>query len=200
MVHRQLGAVAAADVVSALARKARIKTVPQASDLRAEPQYRPSAPMTRFLRCRDLTCRWPGCSVPAERCDIDHTVPHPVGPTHPSNCKLYCRTHHLIKTFFSGPDGWRERQLPDGTMIFVSPSGRRYTTKPQGALFFPQLATPTETLTISGTIPEAPQSGDPTRRLAMPTRQRTRAQDRAYRINWERGVNKRRWDADPPPF
>lgn len=85
-------------------------------------------------------------------------------------------------------------------MIFVSPSGRRYTTKPQGALFFPQLATPTETLTISGTIPGAPQSGDPTRRLAMPTRQRTRAQDRAYRINWERGVNKRRWDADPPPF
>ena len=88
MVHRQLGAVAAADVVSALARKARIKTVPQASDLRAEPQYRPSAPMTRFIRCRDLTCRWPGCSVPAEWRDIDHTVPHPVGPTHPSNCEL----------------------------------------------------------------------------------------------------------------
>mgnify|MGYP001947183910 FL=1 len=190
-----IGAVTA-DVVSTLARKSHIKTVPQPSDLRAEPQYRPSVPMARFIRCRDLTCRWPGCSVPAERCDIDHTVPHPVGPTHPSNCKLYCRTHHLIKTFFSGPDGWREQQMPDGTMLFISPSGRRYITKPQGALFFPQLATPTETLRI----PEAPQAGGPSRRLAMPTRQRTRAQDRAYRINWERGVNKRRWDADPPPF
>ena len=190
-----IGAVTA-DVVSTLARKSHIKTVPHPSDLRAEPQYRPSVPMARFIRCRDLTCRWPGCSVPAERCDIDHTVPHPVGPTHPSNCKLYCRTHHLIKTFFSGPDGWREQQMPDGTMLFISPSGRRYITKPQGALFFPQLATPTETLRI----PEAPQAGGPSRRLAMPTRQRTRAQDRAYRINWERGVNKRRWDADPPPF
>ena len=131
-----IGAVTA-DVVSTLARKSHIKTVPQPSDLRAEPQYRPSVPMARFIRCRDLTCRWPGCSVPAERCDIDHTVPHPVGPTHPSNCKLYCRTHHLIKTFFSGPDGWREQQMPDGTMLFISPSGRRYITKPQGALFFP---------------------------------------------------------------
>ncbi|MDY6999274.1 MAG: hypothetical protein SW019_21985 [Actinomycetota bacterium] len=77
-------------------------------------------------------------------------------------------------------------------MVFVSPSGRRYTTKPHGALFFPQPGTPTETLTIS----QAPASGGPHRTLAMPARRRTRA----YRISWERSVNKRRWDADPPPF
>jgi len=47
--------------------------------------------MARFIRCRDLTCRWPGCDQPAAVSDIDHTVPYPVGPTHASNNKLYCR-------------------------------------------------------------------------------------------------------------
>ena len=184
------------DAVAALSRTARITTVPHPKDLRTELHYRPSAGLADFIRCRDLTCRWPGCDVPAPRCDIDHTVPYPVGPTHPSNCKLYCRPHHLIKTFFSGPDGWRELQLPNGTMLFVSPTGRRYTTKPQGALFFPQLAEPTEALTIT----EPPPGGRPYRALAMPIRRRTRVQDRAYRITWERNLNVRRWAADPPPF
>jgi hypothetical protein len=67
-----------------------------------EPGYRPSAALTDFLRWRDLTCRWPGCDKPAECCDIDHTVPWPYGPTHPSGNKHYCRTHHLIKTFLTG--------------------------------------------------------------------------------------------------
>ncbi|WP_214631560.1 HNH endonuclease signature motif containing protein, partial [Mycobacterium tuberculosis] len=35
------------------------------------------------------------------------------GPTHASNLKCYCRTHHLVKTFW----GWRDQQLPDGTLI-----------------------------------------------------------------------------------
>jgi hypothetical protein len=52
-----------------------------------EPGYRPSARLARFIRCRDLTCRFPGCDRPAQFCDIDHTVPYPYGPTHPSNLK-----------------------------------------------------------------------------------------------------------------
>ncbi|MCP3812034.1 HNH endonuclease, partial [Mycobacteriaceae bacterium Msp059] len=78
----------------------------------AEPAYRPSVALSVFIRWRDLTCRFPGCDAPVERCDIDHTAPWPLGPTHPSNTKLYCRTHHLVKTFFPG---WSDRQLPDGT-------------------------------------------------------------------------------------
>jgi len=66
---------------------------------------------------RDLTCRFPGCDCPAEFADIDHTVPYPVGPTHPSNLKMLCRKHHLLKTFYTGPNGWRDRQLADGTTI-----------------------------------------------------------------------------------
>ncbi|MGV0795299.1 DUF222 domain-containing protein, partial [Mycolicibacterium sp. XJ1819] len=69
-----------------------------------DPSYRPSAATAEFIRWRDLTCRWPGCDTPAAKSDIDHTVPWPHGPTHPSNTKLYCRSHHLIKTFC----GWTD--------------------------------------------------------------------------------------------
>jgi hypothetical protein len=36
-----------------------------------ESRYRPSAALERFVRCRDLTCRFPGCDRPAEFCDVD---------------------------------------------------------------------------------------------------------------------------------
>ena len=36
-----------------------------------------------------------------------------------SNLKCVCREHHLIKTFW----GWQDQQLPDGTLIWTSPSG-----------------------------------------------------------------------------
>uniref|UniRef100_UPI0023612ED8 HNH endonuclease signature motif containing protein n=1 Tax=Mycolicibacterium septicum TaxID=98668 RepID=UPI0023612ED8 len=62
----------------------------------AEPGYRPSVALSEFIRWRDLTCRFPGCDAPAARCDIDHTMPYPLGPTHPSNTKLYCRAHHRL--------------------------------------------------------------------------------------------------------
>jgi hypothetical protein len=34
----------------------------------------------------------------------------------------------------------------------------------------------------------------------MPTRKRSRAAERAARIDSERGLNEARWAADPPPF
>ncbi|MDT5208127.1 MAG: hypothetical protein QOF67_542, partial [Mycobacterium sp.] len=87
-----------------------------------EPGYRPSAALNDFLRWRDLTCRWPGCDKPAHKCDIDHTVPWPYGPTHPSDNKHYCRIHHLIKTFLTGACGWTDQQLPDGTVVLTAPT------------------------------------------------------------------------------
>jgi hypothetical protein len=66
------------------------------NDAAPEPGYRPSAALDRFVRCRDMTCRFPNCDRPAECCDVDHTIPHPVGPTHPSNLKCLCRKHYLL--------------------------------------------------------------------------------------------------------
>ena len=96
-----------------------------------------SPTLADFVRCRDLTCRFPGCDAPAERCDIDHTVPYPVGPTHASNLKCLCRYHHLLKTFWNGADGWRDRQLPDGTVVWTAPTGHTYTTYPGSKHLFP---------------------------------------------------------------
>ncbi|WP_454791374.1 HNH endonuclease signature motif containing protein [Mycolicibacterium lutetiense] len=144
----------------------------------AEPQYRPSVALSEFIRWRDLTCRFPGCDAPVERCDIDHTAPWPAGPTHPSNTKLYCRAHHLVKTFCPG---WSDRQLPDGTVEFTAPTGHTYTTEPHGAAMFPALSQPTGDLTL----PE-PQAPTPNRGAMMPTRRQTREQDRQDRIAEER--------------
>ena len=40
------------------------------------------------------------------------------------------RYHHLLKTFWNGANGWRDRQLPDGTVVWTSPTGHTYTTHP----------------------------------------------------------------------
>jgi hypothetical protein len=76
-----------AATVTELAKHATLRPVAIPKDLVAEPNYQPSAALARFIRYRDLTCRWTGCDQPAQFCDIDHTVPYPVGPTHPSNNK-----------------------------------------------------------------------------------------------------------------
>ena len=187
-----------AETILHLAGHARLRPMVPAAQLKAEPRYRPSTALADFIRARDLCCRFPGCDKVAEFCDIDHTTPYGLGgPTHPSNLKLLCRVHHLLKTFWCGQNGWGERQFADGTIVWTSPSGRTYTTKPGGALFFPQLATPTEELSIAVPTRDGPAPG---RGLQMSTRQRTRAADRAARIGAERGIHEARWAADPPPF
>lgn len=164
--------------VRAQAQTARLTPLTRAGE--AQSGYRPSAALSAFIRWRDLTCRWPGCD--AAVCDADHTVPYPAGPTSRANLKLYCRTHHLIKTFYCGPGGWSERQAPDGTVVFTSPTGHRYTTDPAGAALFPALSVPTGepvAATVIGSVAA-------NRGLAMPTRSRTREADRRARIERER--------------
>jgi hypothetical protein len=69
------------------------------ADTPPEPGYRPSAQLERFIRCRDMTCRFPGWDRPAEFADIDHTIPYPLGLTHASNLKCLCRKHPVRKTY-----------------------------------------------------------------------------------------------------
>jgi hypothetical protein len=196
----------AAQAVRQMATSAKLRPVVHPKDSVPEPRYRPSTALADFIRCRDLTCRFPGCDRPAEYADIDHTVPWPLGPTHPSNLKLLCRTHHLLKTFYGGPSGWRDRQEPDGTVIWTAPTGHTYATKPGGSVFFPTLAVPTGELVLPTSTSNTANRG-----LMMPVRRRTRAADRAARNNWERGINEARLAAeaeaariaalnDPPPF
>jgi len=189
-----------APLLAATIERATVREIVHPGDGPPEPQYRPSRALADFVRCRDLTCRWPGCDKPAYDCDLDHTVPWPFGPTHASNIKCYCRFHHLLKTFWCGVGGWREQQLPDGTLIVTSPTGHTYTTKPGSALLFPALCQPTATLWAPGHEPTVPPSIN--RALMMPKRRRTRNDNLARRIQAERKLNNEyvAQRNKPPPF
>jgi hypothetical protein len=135
-----------ADQVRDLAKTATLVPVecPAVTD-REALRYQPSAALERWIRCRDLTCRFPGCDRKAWICDIDHTTPFnhadPAagGLTVPWDLACYCREHHRLKTFLCGPGGWRDEQLPDGTIILTSPTGREYRSTPAGYDLFPQM-------------------------------------------------------------
>ncbi|MFV8161875.1 DUF222 domain-containing protein [Mycobacterium sp. 134] len=115
----------------------RLVTEPEV-DAAAALRYQPTVSVQRWVRCRDLTCRFPGCEHPAESCDIDHTVPFDHsdpsrgGLTVPANLKCLCRFHHRLKTF----GGWSDEQYPDGTVVWTSPSSKIYRTTPGGADLF----------------------------------------------------------------
>ncbi len=181
------GGIVPTPVLSQLIRGgAKVRPIAPPSD-EAEPHYRPSAELAEFVRMRDLYCRAPGCDVPADRCDLDHTIPYPIGPTHASNIKCLCRTNHLMKTF----GGWHDIQLPDGTVVWISPSGRKYLTKPGSRLFFETWDTTTADLPPPSIV--VPNTGD--RGLMMPRRRRTRAAEYAAWIKAERARNE-----VPAPF
>ena len=59
----------------------------------------PSARLAQAIKIRAGTCRFPTCTVPADRCDLDHHEPVPRGPTSGSNMDPFCRRHHRGKTF-----------------------------------------------------------------------------------------------------
>ncbi len=185
------GGVVPAPLLAELIRGgAALSRVRHPGDLRSEPHYRPSAKLAEFVRIRDMTCRFRGCDQPTEFCDIDHTLPYPLGPTHPSNLKCLCRKHHLLKTFWTG---WRDVQLPDGTIIWTAPNGHTYTTHPDSRIFLPSWHTTTAALPPA---PSPPAIG-PTHTLLMPRRRRTRAAELAHRIKRERAhVTQRN---KPPP-
>jgi hypothetical protein len=75
-----------------------------------------------------------------------------------------------LKTLYTGSGGWADKQLPDGTVTWTAPTGRTYTTKPGGSLFFPILATPTGEVAIGQLTTEPGEH----RGLMMPRRKRTR--------------------------
>ena len=187
-------------LLGGIVERATIRTVRHpGGDTAPEPRYGPSPTLADFVRCRDLTCRFPRCDKPAQFCDLDHTVPYPVGPTHPSNLKCLCRFHHLLKTFWNGVKGWRDRQLPDGTIIWTSPTGHTYTTYPGSQHLFPALCRPTATLWI-GEPPTVQHSAD--RGVMMPRRRHTRAHNKAKAIAAERRLNDDlvAEHNKPPPF
>ena len=88
--------------------------------------YRPSVRMSRYLEARDRTCCFPGCHRPAIRCDDDHRIPWPLGPTDPENLHNLCRRHHRAKQAI-----FTVLRLPDGTTRWISRGGWWFDRPPQ---------------------------------------------------------------------
>ncbi|MFL0172795.1 DUF222 domain-containing protein [Mycobacterium sp. SMC-13] len=172
-----------------VARGAKVRTVASATDLDEVPRYRPSAAMDEFVRMRAMTCMFPGCDHPATASDIDHTVPWPAGPTHPGNLNPKCRKHHLLKTFYGGPDGWQDRQQPDGSIVWTAPTGHTYISVPESRILFPRMVTDTPLPNPPPETVDLDTTTAPGRSIMMPIRRRTRAQDQAQQIAYERALN-----------
>lgn len=182
------GAVVPAGMLADLvATGAKVKPVAEVADLGEEPRHDPSEKLTAVVRARHLVCAFPGCSRPAERCDVDHVVPWPAGATHPGNLQPLCREHHLLKTFC----GWTPQVAPDGTITWTAPTGHTYAKVPGASMLFPGTVVHTE-------IPSARpgtrvRSAD--RGRMMPRRSRTRAGLRAAdqsRTRPQRGRTRRK--------
>ncbi|RYG77719.1 HNH endonuclease [Yimella sp. RIT 621] len=88
--------------------------------------YEPTPRMREFVQQRDQTCRFPMCTRTAIRCDIDHVVEWPDGPTAGHNLAALCRHHHDAKT----KKHWDYEMSDDGVCTWTSRTGRTYITYP----------------------------------------------------------------------
>lgn len=101
----------------------RVLTHPITGAVLAVDRYRATAELKRFLKAVDQRCRFPGCNMPARRCDLDHIVDAAHGgPTEEHNLCDTCRRHHVLKHH----SAWTYRKNEDGTLIWTSPTGREY--------------------------------------------------------------------------
>ena len=102
----------------------RLLTDPATGDLTevSRHQYAPPAALADHVRARDQRCVFPGCSVAAEKCDLDHRVPYPRGATSAENLAALCRHHHRLKH----RAGWTLTRRLDGAHVWTSPQERDY--------------------------------------------------------------------------
>lgn len=101
---------------------------------RGHRTYRPSNAQADWIVDRDPCCTFPGCRVPASRCDIDHNTPFDPGrpadaQTIPDLMDAKCRHHHRMKTH----GGWRTARDPaTGVTSWTAPTGHTYARPPEG--------------------------------------------------------------------
>ena len=92
--------------------------------------YTVPAGMAEQVMARDGTCRGPGCEIPANRADLDHSTEWKPdgagGPTAETNLAALHRGHHNLKT----AGFWDSDQSPDGTLHWTTATGRTVTTYP----------------------------------------------------------------------
>jgi hypothetical protein len=87
---------------------------------------RPTGADAAQVRARDRRCVFPGCRVPASRCDIDHRRRYVDGGVSTvDNLQPLCGRHHRAKDH----RGWRVLHLGDGHHIWTSPRGHTHEVR-----------------------------------------------------------------------
>jgi len=105
----------------------RVITHPVSGTVLHTDTYARTVGIDRHLRARDRRCRWPGCVIPAVRCEVDHTLDWARGgATDVQNLSFLCQRHHSQKQFTR----WDVTQLPGGVVKWTSPTGRVYIDSP----------------------------------------------------------------------
>jgi hypothetical protein len=119
--------------------------------------YQPPRELRDFVIARDRTCRGLGCRTPADRCDLDHRVPHPRGRTEAGNLDPACRSWHRVKTLTDT----RVDSDGAGGLVITLPSGRTYRRPAEPVLDHPGLVPTGELARPCGSDPDPPDSDDP---------------------------------------
>jgi hypothetical protein len=125
----------------------RVLTDDHGQVMRVDPTaYRPGAVVESTVHARDELCRFPGCGSRAERCQLDHIVPFPNGPTSSDNLATECQRHHRTKHRRADLDREPERTLAlsraapappvlaRGTgheLVWTMPTGHTYASRPK---------------------------------------------------------------------
>ncbi|WP_282938364.1 HNH endonuclease signature motif containing protein [Corynebacterium auriscanis] len=109
----------------------------QAPGVASNNGYAPTPLVRASVEGRDGTCRFPGCSVPAHKCQLDHVQrynhdnPTEGGPTSTQNLHALCSKHHNVKT----AGAWDVTIHPDGNETWTSlGDGHTVMTAPNGPL------------------------------------------------------------------
>jgi hypothetical protein len=90
-------------------------------------RYKVPADIRAAVILDDVTCRFPGCTRNADRCDLDHVLDWAKGgESSLANLAALCRRHHTLKH----NTDWTVTAAPNRALHWISPSGARHTTEP----------------------------------------------------------------------
>jgi len=137
-------------------------------------RYAVPADLRAWLQIRDETCRFPGCSRRAARCDVDHITDWARGGTTSHRNLIHlCRKHHRLKhttrwtprmastitdATSHGPAGETASHTDDSVVHWDAPSGRTHLDHPAV-----QLSDPVGRSGHVAVTPKTPARGTPIR-------------------------------------
>lgn len=99
-----------------------VKPVIDLAHLAPSAGYQPSDSLREGIILTNPTCLFPYCDFNARKCQGDHTIPYPHGPTEADNLGPPCPLHHNVKTH----GDWQLKQPFRGIFVWRSPTGRIY--------------------------------------------------------------------------